>query len=32
MAGLNRAGGYTDYSSSSTPVYVPEIYSGKLVE
>lgn len=31
MAGLNRAGGYADYSSSGSNVYVPEIYSGKLV-
>lgn len=31
MAGLSRAGGYTDYSSASTPTFVPEIYSGKLV-
>lgn len=32
MAGPTRAGGYTDYSSSSTPGYIPEIWSGKLVE
>ena len=32
MAGPTRVGGYTDYSSSSTPGYIPEVWSGKLVE
>lgn len=32
MAGPTRAGGYTDYSSSTTVGYTPEVWSGKLVE
>lgn len=32
MAGPTRAGGYTDYSSSTSVGYIPEVWSGKLVE
>jgi len=32
MAGPDRAPGATDYSSSSASRFVPEVYSGKLVE
>lgn len=32
MAGPTRAGGYTDYSSSTAVSYIPEVWSGKLVE
>ncbi len=29
MAGVTRAGGYQDYSSSATNRFTPEVYSGK---
>jgi hypothetical protein len=32
MAGPTRIGGYTDYSSSTAVEYIPEVWSGKLVE
>lgn len=32
MAGPTRAGGYVDYSSSGSAGFIPEIWSGKLVE
>lgn len=32
MAGPTRAGGYPDYSSSGTYKYIPEVWSGKLVQ
>lgn len=32
MSGPTRAGGYTDYSSSTSVGYIPEVWSGKLVE
>lgn len=32
MAGPTRAVGHSDYSSSSTVGFIPEIWSGKLVE
>ncbi len=32
MAGVTRSGGYPDYSSSGTIGFVPEIWSGKLVQ
>lgn len=32
MAGPTRVGGYTDYSSSTAVEYIPEVWSGKLVE
>lgn len=32
MAGPTRAVGHSDYSSSSTAGFIPEIWSGKLVE
>lgn len=32
MAGLPRLGGYPDYSSTSTTRFIPEVYSGKLVQ
>lgn len=32
MAGPTRAAGYPDYSSSSTSGFIPEIWSGKLVQ
>jgi len=32
MAGPARAGNYADYSSSGTNQFIPEIWSGKLVE
>lgn len=32
MAGLTRDTGYTDYSSTGTSKWIPQIWSGKLVE
>lgn len=32
MAGLPRVAGYADYSSTSTTRFIPEVYSGKLVQ
>lgn len=32
MAGLARASGHPDYSSSSTSKFVPAIWANKLVE
>lgn len=32
MAGPTRVGGYPDYSSSTAVEYIPEVWSGKLVE
>lgn len=32
MAGLTRVGGYPDISSTSTPGFTPEVWSGRLVE
>jgi len=32
MAGPTRDAGHPDYSSSSTVGFVPEVWSGKLVE
>ena len=32
MAGPTRAAGYADLSSTSTSAFIPQIWSGKLVE
>lgn len=32
MAGLPRVAGYTSYDSTSTTRFIPEVYSGKLVQ
>ncbi len=32
MAVFPRAAGYADYSSTSTTAYIPEVWSGKLVQ
>lgn len=32
MAGVTRSGGYPDYSSSGTIGFIPEVWSGKLVQ
>jgi hypothetical protein len=32
MAGPTRASGYADYSSSGSYQFIPEVWSGKLIE
>ena len=32
MAGITREAGYTDLSSTSSGQFIPEIWSGKLVQ